>query len=511
MKNKEKNNKRIIKNVGLLYFRMLFTMVITLYTSRVVLQALGVEDYGIYNVVAGFVTMIGFLHGAMASATQRFLSYEIGKTNPKDVQGVFSMSLNIHILIGLFIFLLGETIGIWFLKNYLTIPPSRMDSAVVVLHFSLLSFVISIISVPFNALIISYEKMNIFAWVSILDAMLKLAVVFMLSWFGTDKLSLYSILNLATVCIISLIYYIYCRLSYPDSKYKYYWNKSLFNTMLSYTGWNLWGNIAAILSSQGVNILLNIFFGPSVNAARGVAIQVSNALNRFVSNVQVAVNPQIIKSYASSEYGYMHQLICSGSKYNFYILLILMVPVLNNLDLILSTWLHTVPQNTSIFIKLILYNMLINSLGLPLMTAAQATGKIKKYQAIVGGVLLLNLPLSYVILKNGGQPYTVFYIAIGLSLFAHIIRVILVSELIQLKVSLYIKSTILPLLIVSTIVSISNTLFAMQPSSSIIGFAFSVITSIFIVFFTILVFGLNKQERNFLINLAFKVKGMIRS
>lgn len=489
-------------------------MAISLYTSRVVLQALGVEDYGIYNVVAGFVTMIGFLHGAMASATQRFLSYEIGKPDQKDVQGIFSMSLNIHILIGLFVLFLGETLGMWFLKNQMSIPPTRMNAAVIVLHFSLLSFVVSIISVPFNALIISYEKMNIFAWVSILDAILKLAVVFMLSWFGADKLPLYSFLNLVTVCIIFSIYQIYCRINYQDSRYKYYWNKSLFNTMLSYTGWNLWGNIAAILSSQGVNILLNIFFGPSVNAARGVAIQVSGALNRFVSNVQVAVNPQIIKSYASSDLSYMHQLIYSSSKYNFYILLVLMIPVLNNLDLILSIWLHTVPQNTSVFIELILYNMLINSLALPLMTAAQATGKIKKYQIIVGSILLLNLPLSYLTLKNGGQPYTVFYIAIGLSLLAHLIRIIIVSELIQLKIPLYLKNTILPLLLVSITVSalntLLNTLLTVQFSSSIIGFIFSLLTSISIAIFTILVLGLNKQERRFLINLAFKVKGMIR-
>ena len=289
--------KRMAKNAGMLYFRMLLTMAVALYTSRIILQTLGVEDFGIYNVVAGFVTMLGFLNSAMSSATQRFLAFELGKPDIKDVRGIFSMSLNIHIIIALFVFVLGETIGLWFVRTQLTIPIDRMMAAEWVFHLALLSFMVTIISVPYNALIIAHERMKVFAWVSIIDVTLKLLIVFMLSWFGMDKLVLYGLLSLAVVFTIAMVYRVYCKNKFVESRFRLYWDKKLFHIMLSYTGWNLWGNIAAVMSGQGVNILLNIFFGPSVNAARAIAMQVSGALNSFVQNIQVAINPQIIKSY----------------------------------------------------------------------------------------------------------------------------------------------------------------------------------------------------------------------
>ena len=378
--------KRMAKNAGLLYFRMLLTMAVTLYTSRVILQTLGVEDFGIYNVVAGFVTMLGFLHGAMSSATQRFLAFELGKPGDRDVRGIFSMSLNIHIAIALFVLILGETIGLWFLKTQMTIPIDRIIAAEWVFHLALLSFMVTIVSVPYNALIIAHEQMSIFALVSIIDVILKLLIVFMLGWFGMDKLILYGLLSLTVVFIVFMIYRSYCKNKFVESKFRLYWDKKLFNTMLSYTGWNLWGNIAGVMSGQGVNVLLNIFFGPSVNAARAIAMQVSGALNSFVQNIQVAINPQIIKSYAAQDMAYMHQLVCYGAKYNFFLLLLLSLPVLNNIELILPIWLGVVPESTSIFAKLVICSILIDSLSPPLMTAAQATGHIKLYQFIVGGI-----------------------------------------------------------------------------------------------------------------------------
>lgn len=502
-----KNYKRMARNAGMLYFRMLLTMAVTLYTSRVILQTLGVEDFGIYNVVAGFVTMLGFLHGAMSSATQRFIAFEIGRAGEKDVQGIFSMSMNIHILIAFTVFIIGETIGLWFLKNQLTIPVERMGAAQWVFQFSLLSFMVTIVSVPFNALIIAHEEMGIFAAVSIVDVTLKLLIVFMLSWVAFDKLALYGFLTLAVNIIIFLIYRGYCKGKFKESKFKLYWDRVLFKTMLSYTGWNLWGNIASVMSGQGINILLNIFFGPSINAARAIAMQVSSALNSFVQNLQVAINPQIIKSYASDDMAYMHLLVCYGSKYNFFLLLLLALPFLNNIEFILPLWLgNVVPESTSIFTRLILLNILIDSLSSSLRTAAQATGRIKLYQFVVGGLLLLNIPLSYLILRIGGAPYTVFYISIGLSLIALIVRVFIIANLINMSKKQYLIDSIMPVLYVAILVSIANLFLKDLFANSILGFLYSAFSSGFLVILAILIVGLKKEERNLLIKIIFKLK-----
>ena len=500
------NNKRIAKNTMFLYFRMMLIMGITLYTSRIVLKTLGIEDFGIYNVVAGFVTMLGFLHGAMSSATQRFLAFELGKPGDKDMRGIFSMSLNIHILIALFVLILGETIGLWFLKTHMTIPIDRMLAAKWVFHLALLSFMVTIVSVPYNALIIAHEQMSIFALVSIVDVILKLLIVFMLGWFGMDKLILYGLLSLAVVFIIFIIYRSYCKNKFVESRFRLYWDKKLFNTMLSYTGWNLWGNIAAVMSGQGVNVLLNIFFGPSVNAARAIAMQVSGALNSFVQNLQVAINPQIIKSYAAQNMAYMHQLVCYGAKYNFFVLLLLSLPVLNNIEFILPVWLGIVPESTAIFAKLVICNILIDSLSPPLMTAAQATGRIKLYQFIVGGILLINVPASYFILKRGGEPYTVFYVAIGLSLIALLFRIYLISYLIEMKKRRYIVDSIVPVMSVAILVFAINSFIEIDFFSSLMNFVLSVLASGILVLMAVLIVGLKRNERIFLSQIFFKLK-----
>lgn len=503
--------KRMAKNAAMLYFRMLLTMAVTLYTSRVVLEALGVDDFGIYYVVAGFVTMLGFLHGAMSSATQRFIAFELGKAGDKDVQGIFNMSMNIHILIALFVLLLGETLGLWFVQTQLTIPADRLIAAEWVFHLALLSFMITIISVPYNALIIANEQMSVFAWVSIVDVTLKLLIVFMLGLLGMDKLILYGILSLAVVFIVFMVYRGYCKLKFSESRFRLYWDQQLFKVMLSYTGWNLWGNIAAVMSGQGVNILLNIFFGPSVNAARAIAMQVSAALNSFVQNLQIAVNPQIIKSYASQDMAYMHKLVCYGAKYNFYVLLLLSLPVLNNTELILSVWLGVVPENTAAFANLVIFTILIDSLSQPLMTAAQATGRIKFYQFVVGSILLINVPASYIVLKTGEEPNTVFYVAIILSLIALLARVQLISLLIDMKKTVYIIDSILPVLFVSTLVFTLNRFLNTEPASSFSDFILSICVSGILVVVSVLMVGLKKNELVALRSVFLQVKKRLRN
>ncbi len=483
------------KNAGMLYFRMLLTMVVSLYTSRVILQTLGVEDFGIYNVVAGFVTMLGFLNSAMSSATQRFLAFELGKLDGKDVRGIFSMSLNIHALIALLVFVLGETIGLWFVKTQLTIPIDRIVAAQWVYHLALISFIINIMRVPYNALIIAHEQMKIFAWVSILDVILKLLIVFMLTWFGADKLILYGVLSLTVTFSIFIIYWLYCKYKYVESKFRLYWDKKLFNIMLSYTGWNLWGNIAVVMSGQGINVLLNIFFGPTVNAARAIAMQVSGALSSFVQNLQVAINPQIIKSYAVEDMNYMHRLVCYGAKYNFFLLFFLAMPVLINTDLILNVWLGSVPEYTSIFVKLIIVNILIDCVSAPLMTSAQASGKIKLYQTVVGGLLLLNLPLSYLVLEMGYEAYIVIYVGITLSIFAFTARLLIVKKLVSLPVIEYLKEVVgRGMLVTVTVVTLYYLLLEIVLKDS--GFWWeSTIISISVLC-AVIVFGFSNLERN---------------
>ena len=501
--------KRMAKNAGMLYFRMLLTMGVALYTSRVVLKTLGIDDFGIYHVVAGFVSMLGFLHGAMSSATQRFLAFELGKSGKKDIVGIFSMSLNIHILIALVVLILGETIGLWFVKTQMTIPVERILAAEWVFHISLVSFMVTIISVPYNALIIANEKMSVFAWVSILDVTLKLSIVFMLDWFGFDKLILYALLSLSVVLIIFLIYRAYCNSKFKDSQFRLYWDQALFKVMISYTGWNLWGNVAAVMSGQGVNILLNIFFGPGVNAARAIAMQVSAALNSFVQNIQVAVNPQIIKSYAEKNMEFMYRLVCYGAKYNFFVLLLLSLPVLNNSEILLQVWLGSLPEHTNVFTKLIIITILIDSLSPSLMTAAQATGHIKLYQFVVGGLLLFNVPISYFLLRMGYAPYIVFYVAISLSVTALIARIYLISALIGMKKRVYLLDTLIPVSLVTLLVLGANSFLNINLTSPLLSFIISVLLTVIITICAVIFVGLNKREKVMLVKTTINLKKKI--
>jgi O-antigen/teichoic acid export membrane protein len=436
------NNQRIAKNTLMLYFRMILTMLVSLYTSRVVLNTLGVEDFGIYNVVGGFVSMFGFLNSAMASATQRFLSFEIGKGDHDQLRNIFNMSVNIHFLIAFIILILAETVGLWFVNTQLTIPAGRMGAAQWVYQFSILAMMVYMVSVPYNAMIIAHERMNVFAWVSIVEVSLKLFIVFMLQWFGFDKLKFYAVLTFSVSLIIRFIYGFYCSRHFKESKFRFFWNRPLFNTLVSYAGWNLWGNIAAVLKDQGVNVLLNMFFGPVINAARGIAYQVSSVINQFVANFQMAMNPQIIKSYAVDDLKYMHQLIFRGAKYSFFLLFTLSLPILLETEQILKLWLKTVPEYTVIFTRLVIINVLIDCISGPLMTAAQASGKIKLYQSVVGGLLILNLPVSYLFLKLGFQPQVAIYISIGISIIALYSRLKIISPLVSLNIMDYFKNVI---------------------------------------------------------------------
>ena len=492
------NNRRIVKNTLFLYFRMLLTLGVTLYTSRVVLNNLGVEDFGIYNVVGGVVTMMAFLSGAMSSASQRFLAFELGKNNLEQLAKVFKMSLNIHWLIVLIVILVAQTLGLWFVNTQLVIPPDRLVAANWVFQCALFSFCCTVLGVPYNAAIIAHEKMSAFAYISIVDVLLKLTVVFLLASYDGDKLQLYALLQVVVSLLILGCYYAYARWQFAVTRFSWYWNAGLFKTLFSYTGWNLFGNVAAVATNQGINILLNLFFGATVNAARAIAFQVNSAITGFVTSLQMSINPQIVKSYASDNHVYFHQLIMRGSKYAFFLLYALALPILLQTETVLTLWLINPPEYTTLFCQLILVDALITSLSGSLMASVQATGNIKRYQALIGGILLFNLPLSYLALSSGGSAHTVFYVSIATSITALLFRFVLLKELINLNVTQFCSKVIGRVLVVVLTTFLPLSLITLSTGNLVVDF---ILNSALILTFTAMamfMLGLDTFERDFI-------------
>jgi O-antigen/teichoic acid export membrane protein len=496
----QENNKRIAKNTLLLYVRMFITMLVSLYTSRIVLSILGVVDFGIYNVVGGVVLMFSFLNNAMSAGTQRFLSFELGRNNLVELKKIFSTSLIIHILIALVVLILAETVGLWFFYTKLNIPSERMIAASWIYQFSIIAFIISIIQVPYSASIISHEKMGMFAWLSILDVILKLFILLILYKINYDKLQLYAILMLCSTIIYILIYITYCRTHFSECTFSPSFDKSLFNKLMGYSGWNLFGGTAVVLSSQGINILLNIFFGPVINAARGIAFQVNAAITAFVSNFQLAANPQIIKSYANGEREYMLNLIYSTSKYSFFLLFILALPILLETNIILHLWLKTVPDDTVLFCRLVIINSLIDCLSAPFVIAVQATGKIKKYQIIIGTMIMLNLPLSYIVLKIVSLPEFVFYISIIISIIALLSRVLLLKKSVDVLLISFVKNVLLKVLAVALCALGIVSLIQYFMKEDVVRLIVITLLAIIVTMFFVFTVGLKNTEKVFVLS-----------
>ena len=434
------NNKRIAKNTLLLYFRMVFMMAVSLYTSRVVLNTLGVEDFGVYNVVGGVVAMFGFINGSMASATQRFITFALGRGDMGRLRTVFSTALQIHVLIAVLVVLLGETIGLWFMFTQMQIPADRMNAAFWVLQCAIASTVVMIVSVPYNADIIAHEKMSAFAYITILEAVLKLVIVYMLAVFPYDKLVLYAVLMLAVQLLIRFCYSGYCSRHFSESRYRHVRDMVLFKEMTGFAGWSMFGNLSFVLFGQGLNMLLNVFFGPVVNAARAISVQVQGAVQQFVVNFQMALNPQITKTYAKGELSEMHKLMFRSARFSFYLLFLLSLPVLFETDFVLTLWLKTVPENTVVFLRIMLCTSLISALANPLIVANQATGKVKRYQAVCGTILLLILPVSYVCLRLGCPAYSVFVVHFVMESVAQLARMVMLRPLIGIRVRDYLAN-----------------------------------------------------------------------
>lgn len=501
MANISTSDKRIAKNTIILYIRMLCTMAIGLYTSRVILNTLGVTDFGVYNVVGGIITMFGFINGTMAGASSRFITFELGTGNKMRLKKVFGQSLSIHLLIALLILILGETIGLWFVYEKVQIPTERFSSALIVYHLSIAASMLNIMSVPYNSAIIAHEKMGAFAYITILDVVLKLAVAFLLILIPFDKLIIYAILIFIVQIIDQAIYLIYSCKKFEEARTSFLWDKTLFKEMASFAGWNLFGNIAYTLFTQGQNILLNLFFGPTVNAARGVSVQVQSVVGGFIRNFQTALNPQIIKNYASGQLSEMNRLIYMSTRLSFFLMLMLSLPVLIKTEYILTLWLKTVPEYTIIFLRLMLIISITDTLSNPLMVAAQSTGKIRIYQQVIGSILLCIIPLSYIALKCGTPPYSVFIVHLVCIIIAQGVRLYMIRPMIKLSLKDYLKQVMVKISIVSIPASILSIIFNyMFHENNIANLILSTLSSIITTSILIYFLGLNKTEKQFISN-----------
>lgn len=499
------SNKRLAKNTLLLYARMLLLLVISLYTSRVVLATLGIDDYGLYNVVGGIVTMFTFISMAMGNSTSRYITFALGKGDEAELKNVVSVSFMIHWVMAGIILVLAETVGLWFLYNKMVIPDGRMTAAFWVYQFSVVSCMVSIISVPFNSLIIAHEKMGAFAFISIMDAVLKLLIVYLIQISSHDRLILYAALILGVLILDRLIYQFYCYRHFEESKHINFHRSNLVGQMTSFAVWSMVGNLAYVGYSQGLNILLNMFFGPAVNAARGVAVQVQGVLNGFVTNFQTAVNPQITKSYAAEENGRVRELLFLSSKFSYFLLLLLCLPVFLEAPTILRLWLVEVPEHTVNFIRLLLLIMLAQSLHNPVSMIKSATGKIRTYQLVIGGILLSIVPISYVALKLGAPSETVFAVHLFVQVIAQTIAVLMVRKDIGLSFRYYLKNVVLNITIVTLISIIIPVLLYLQLPDTITSMIAVVAVSLLSAGEAILLIGLTKHERAFLLERVLRI------
>ena len=460
--NHAENTKRIAKNTLLLYVRMLFSMLVSLYTSRVVLNTLGVVDYGIYNVVGGLVAMFSLISNSLSASVSRFLTFELGRGDMQRLKETFSTSVLIHVALAVIVFILAETVGVWFLNTQMTIPAERLTAANWVFQASIISFMFGLFSVPYNASIVSHERMSAFAYIGILGVVLRLLIVLFIAYapWGYDKLIVYSLLLVAVSMALQCIYLWYCRKNFEECLFKPHFNKIYLKEMSSFAGWNFIGCTAGLLKDQGVNILLNLFIGPVVNAARGIAISVNGAVAGFAGNFMVAVDPQITKSYAVGDREYMFSLVERSSRFSFYIILILALPILFETEFLLTFWLKQFPEHTVNFVRLVLVLSLCDVISNTLITLQNSTGKIRNYQLAVGGMLMMNFPLSYICLKMGFAPESVYLTAIAVSICCLLLRLVFLRNMVGLSMSGFLKNVCLRAVVVTAVAIIIPVLVA---------------------------------------------------
>lgn len=497
MSNLSLGNKRLAKNTMMLYLRMLFTLVLQLYTSRLVLQALGVEDYGIYNVVGGVISMLSFVNMSLSNANSRFIAVELGTGTQSGINKLFSSIMTIHWLFALIIFIIAETVGLWFVMTQLVIPTDRMTAAIWVYQSAVLSSLITIISSPYNGLIIAHEKMSAFAVISIFDAFAKFVIALSLFYSPIDCLIFYAILHVLIQLIVRLIYTIYCKKRFEESHYRLIWDKIVSLRILSFAGWTLTGNVAVMGYTQGLNILLNLFFGTVVNAARGISVQVQSAARMFFSGFQTAINPQIHKSYARGDLDRMQSLVFMSSRFSFFLMLLVTIPLCLHTQYILELWLEEVPEYADSFVRIMLIVALVHTLQNPTMTALHSVGKIKKVQIVESSLLLSVVPFAYLFLKVFNiSPNMVFVVYLVIEIITQFVRVYMIYPMINLKMKDYIIKVLWPIILVSLLAvsicfAISNVFFVSNLCRLLVIVAIYVLITIMVIF----VFGLRNTEK----------------
>lgn len=498
------DTKRIAKNTLAMYIRMAVTMVVGLYTSRVILNVLGVEDYGTYNVVGGVVSMFSLLTASMSASISRYLTFSLGKGDRDELRRVFSVSLEVQLFLAVVIVLAVEAVGVWFLNTQMKIPPDRLVAANWVMQCSLVSFVVGLLMVPYNASIISHERMNIYAYISIWDAVMKLVIVYALYVSPFDKLKSYAVLLLAVSTLTTSFYWLYCKRHFEECRFRVVRDKRLLKEMTSFAGWGMIGDGAWILNTEGVNILINMFFGVVLNAARGIATTVDNMVQNFVRNFMVALNPQIVKSYAAGDFDYMHRLIFMGAKYSYFLMLFFFIPISLETRTILTLWLKVVPDYAVAFTRLTLMSTMCLTLGNTMIPAVQATGKIRNYTIVMGLMALANFPLTWIAFALGASPILAYVIYFLIFFSMVFVRLYVVKGLIHLSVRAYVKNVLLRVASVTIIAYAVPTAICVLQSDSFLRLleicVLSVISSLLTVYFV----GLSDLERNYAKNIVMK-------
>lgn len=494
------NKKRVAKNTLFLYMRMLLQLLVSLLTARVMLEALGVVDYGLNNVIAGIVTFFTFLNNSLTSASSRYLTFELGRGNMTSLRNVFRNSFSIHLLLAVIVVILGESIGIYMINYILHIPDDRLIACHIAYQFVIISAFISLIQTPFSAIVISYEKMGLYAYLGIFDVVSKLVICYIVKWICFDKLICLSVLQGVSTFAVFVIYYGYCKRKFSAvCCIKLKLEKQLTKSMLKFTTWSLIGSVANILKNQGVNVLINIFFGAAVNAANAIAYRINAAIMGFTANFTTALNPQITKNYSVKKYGEMEQLIIMGGKYSFFLLMLLGFPIMFEIDFILKLWLgeNNVPDYTSIMTVLVIILSMIETFTYTIGCAVQATGNIKNYQMVISGMTLMNFPITYLFYKLGFPPYTALSVSIGISSITLLTRMYFLKTLLHMKPIVYITKVFLhtfPIAILSAIVPI---LICWNIKDGVMRFFIIIIVSTVMNILCIWFMGMNAKERVF--------------
>lgn len=505
------NLKIIARNTFMLYIRTLVTMGVTLYTSRIILKVLGIEDWGIYNIVGSIVVFFAFFNSAMSGGTQRFLTFELGRSDFKRLAEVFSVSIVTHAGIGLLVLILAETVGLWFVNSQLNISPERMNAANWVYQFSLLTFVVQVMMVPYNAAIIAHEKMSFYAYLSLMDVVLKLLLVWGIQYIAWDKLVLYAVFIFTVTVIVWGITYFYAVRRFSCCRYVFVKDKAAYKQLMIFSGWNLVGCSADVGVQQGQNVLLNLFWGVAINAAMGIANQVSSALQRLVSNFQTAFNPQIVKLYAMGQREELTRLVFRASKYSFYLMLFLSVPVMLEMNWILSHWLKTVPEYTAVLCRLSIAAFLLETFSAPLAMIIAATGRIRKYQIVLSLILLLNLPVSYVFLKNGYQPSVVLTVRLGIILGILLTRMLFLKSMLNFRFLQYGGLFLFNVVVVGGGAVILPWFLYMHLSYGTGRFLTVCVSSVMSTGCVVTFWGMTKSERLYIANqIKTKLKGILR-